>query len=102
LHQVQESARLFILCSNQPDSEKISVKNKNINFARGKMIGPIISIATLFLCLGLLELTGYIWETKTAQGSLGWTLVGARRLKLERYGDDNQAYFKFKANENYN
>lgn len=78
------------------------MKNKNINFVKSKLVGPIISFATLFLCLGLLELTGYVWETKTAQGSLGWTLVGARRLKLERYGDDNQPYFKFKSNEYYN
>ena len=52
--------------------------------------------------MGMLELIGYIWETKTAQGPLGWTLVGARRLKLEENGSAEQPFYKLRPFENYN
>jgi hypothetical protein len=64
--------------------------------------GLLISVVTMILCFGLLELIGYVWETKTAQGPLGWTLVGARRLKLEKYGSTEQPYYKLKPFEDYN
>lgn len=61
--------------------------------------GLVISAVTLILCLGGVELTGYIWEQQTAQSSLGWTLVGARRLHLERHGSVSQPYYLLAPNE---
>lgn len=61
--------------------------------------GLVISAATLFLCLGGVELAGYLWEQNTAQSSLGWTLVGARRLHLVRHGSPDQPYYLLAPNE---
>ena len=69
---------------------------------QGLKSGVLLSIVTFFICIGVFELIGYIWETNTAQGPLGWTLVGARRLKLEKNGLAKQPYYKFKPYENYN
>ena len=65
-------------------------------------LGLVISFVTVLICFGVLELIGYVWEAKTAQGPLGWTLVGARRLKLEKNGSVEQPYYKLKPYENYN
>lgn len=74
---------------------------KNTNSGRQTKIGLLISFVTILICFGLLELVGYIWETKTAQGPLGWTLVGARRLKLEKKGSIERPYYKLKPSEDY-
>jgi lysophospholipase L1-like esterase len=63
--------------------------------------GLAISAVTLALCLAAVEAFGYVWEEKTAEGPLGWTLVGARRLRLERHGTAAQPYYTFKPNEDY-
>jgi GDSL-like Lipase/Acylhydrolase family len=65
------------------------------------LAGLLISIVSLVLCLGAIELSGYIWERKTAQGPLGWTLVASRRLNLERHGSVNQSYTLFQPNDDY-
>jgi hypothetical protein len=49
--------------------------------------------------VGGVELTGYLWEQQTAQSSLGWTLVGARRLHLVRHGSADQPYYLLAPNE---
>lgn len=64
-------------------------------------IGLLITAITLGLCLGALELVGYLWERSTAQESLGWTLVASRRLDLERQGDPDRPYYLFRPNEDY-
>ncbi|HEY5728815.1 MAG TPA: SGNH/GDSL hydrolase family protein [Anaerolineales bacterium] len=76
--------------------------DRDPNTTRNKLIGPLIAIASTFLCIGILELTGFIWESRTAQGQNGWTLVGARRLQLERHGGETNPYYKFKPDETYN
>lgn len=79
-----------------------SMPDKDPRAIRNKLIGPLITIASIFLCIGVLEMSGFIWESRTAQGQHGWTLVGARRLQLESHGAENKPYFKFKPGENYN
>jgi hypothetical protein len=64
-------------------------------------IGVLISIITLALCLGGLELAGYLWENKTAQGPLGWTLVASRRMPMERHGNTDQPYYLLRPNQDY-
>jgi hypothetical protein len=76
-------------------------KNTEVS-PRSRLLGPLVSLASLFLCIISLELAGYIWEARTAQGSLGWTLVGARRIQLEIQGPSDAPYYKFKAKEEYN
>jgi hypothetical protein len=64
-------------------------------------IGLSISIVTIVLCLGTVELTGYLWERNQAQKSLGWTLVASRRLHLKRHGTENQPYYLLQPNDDY-
>jgi hypothetical protein len=64
-------------------------------------VGLLISLITIIICLGGIELAGYIWEKNTAQGPLGWTLVASRRLHLERHGSNQQPYYLFGPNEDY-
>jgi len=66
------------------------------------VVGLFISLLTIALCLGGLELIAYRWEIKTAQGDLGWTLVGARRLSLERHGTSANPYYLMKPGRTYN
>lgn len=63
--------------------------------------GLLLSVATIIFCLGVIEIAGYIWEQNTAQGPLGWPLVAARRLHLEKHGPANQSYYLFRPNEDY-
>ncbi len=63
--------------------------------------GLLISAMTLLLCLGGVELAGYLWERSTAQGPLGWTLVASRRLQLERHGSPDRPYYLFRPEEDY-
>lgn len=73
--------------------------------ARGRKVqfatGLLISAVTMLLCLGSVELVGYLWERSTAQGPLGWTLVASRRLHLERHGSPDRPYYLFRPNEDY-
>lgn len=68
---------------------------------RQLLVGLLISFLTILICLSGIELAGYIWEKKTAQGPLGWTLVASRRLHLEREGSSEYPYYLFKPNEDY-
>ncbi len=65
-------------------------------------VGPIILVITLVILFAALELTAYLWEKKTAQDHLGWTLVAARRLKFDRQGSDENPYYVFTPGESYN
>jgi len=82
-----------------PESKAASAVKPSRRFQM--LAGLLVSIVTLVLCLGAIELTGYIWERKTAQGPLGWTLVASRRLNLERHGNQNQPYSLFQPNDDY-
>jgi lysophospholipase L1-like esterase len=64
-------------------------------------IGLLISAITLAFCLGGIELVGYIWENRTAQGPLGWTLVGSRRMPMDRHGTMDQPYYLLQPNHDY-
>ena len=70
---------------------------RKIHIANGLFIS---SVAVLISLTGI-ELVGYLWEQKTAQGPLGWTLVASRRLNLERHGTESQPYYLFRPNEDY-
>jgi hypothetical protein len=63
--------------------------------------GLLISAVTLFLCLGSIELAGFLWERSTAQGPLGWTLVASRRLDLALHGTSEHPYYLFEPNRSY-
>lgn len=65
-------------------------------------VGPIIFIITLVILFAGLELIAYIWEARTAQDHLGWTLVAARRLKYERRGSEESPYYLLTPGETYN
>lgn len=65
------------------------------------LIGLSISIVTIVLCLGTVELIGYLWERNQAQDSLGWTLVASRRLRLKRHGTVDQPYYLLQPNDDY-
>lgn len=69
--------------------------------AHSLVAGLAISAVTLVFCLVAIEVLGFVWEQNTAQGPLGWTLVGARRLRLERHGSDAQPYYMFKPSDDY-
>lgn len=64
--------------------------------------GFTISLFTIILCLGLLELVAYGWERSTAQDTLGWTLVASRRMPLERHGSEERPYYLFVPERQYN
>jgi lysophospholipase L1-like esterase len=68
---------------------------------RDLYIGLVITAVMLLLCLGALELAGYAWERRTAQGIHGWTLVAARRLHFERHGEAGRAYYLFEPGRHY-
>lgn len=63
--------------------------------------GLLVSLFTIFLFLGTLELIAFLWERKTAQGDLGWTLVASRRMPLTRHGDEDNPYYLLEADEDY-
>jgi lysophospholipase L1-like esterase len=71
--------------------------------SRGRQlgIGLLISAMTLIMILGGVELAGYLWESKTAQESLGWTLVASRRMPLERHGSGDQPYYLLEPSRDY-
>jgi hypothetical protein len=64
-------------------------------------IGFTISVMTLIMLFAGVELVGYIWESRTAQESLGWTLVASRRMPLERHGTTDQPYYLLRPNQDY-
>jgi len=66
------------------------------------MAGLLISLFTVILFLGILELVGFIWERNTAQDSLGWTLVASRRMPIERHGSAESPYYLFETGKSYN
>ena len=66
------------------------------------LTGLLISLVTILVCLGAVELAGYLWERNTAQGDLGWTLVASRRMPLQRHGTKQQPYYLFEPNRDYN
>jgi lysophospholipase L1-like esterase len=68
---------------------------------RDLYIGLVISALMLLFCLGALELAGYVWERRTAQGIYGWSLVAARRLHFERHGEPGRAYHLFEPGRHY-
>jgi hypothetical protein len=68
---------------------------------RAKKIGIVISLVTLVMILGGLELTGYLWEKKMAQGPLGWSLVASRRLDFSSEGSERFPYHVFRPNIEY-
>lgn len=68
---------------------------------RSTLAGLAISLATLVLCAGMVEFVGYRWETATAQGPLGWTLVASRRLDLIRHGSADRHYYLFEPGATY-
>ncbi|MCI0398744.1 MAG: GDSL-type esterase/lipase family protein [Chloroflexi bacterium] len=68
---------------------------------QGILGGVLISFITLVVLLGGVELAGYIWERKTAQGELGWTLVASRRLELELHGEPERPYYLFRPHQGY-
>ena len=51
------------------------------------LVNLSISIVTIVLCLGGLELGARIWEHNLAKSSLGWELVASRRIKVEPSGN---------------
>jgi hypothetical protein len=70
---------------------------------RAQLLGSLLmSLISVFCCVGSLELAGYVWEQRTAQDSLGWTLVASRRLKLEQHGPPERSYYLMAPNETYN
>jgi hypothetical protein len=68
---------------------------------RSLATGLLISAVTLLVCLGGLELAGYVWESSTAQGPLGWTLVASRRMPLARHGAAERPYYLLQPNGDY-
>lgn len=53
----------------------------------------------MLLCV--VEISGFLWERKAAQGELGWTLVASRRMKPESRGDEAHPYFVLEAGAEY-
>jgi len=80
-----------------PEHVTPDAQGRKVQFATGLLISAV----TLLLCLGSVELAGYLWERSTAQGPLGWTLVASRRLHLERHGSPDHPYYLFRPNEDY-
>jgi lysophospholipase L1-like esterase len=65
------------------------------------IIGLTISLVTIMLCIGTVELIGYLWENNLAKNSLGWTLVASRRLEMERHRTTDQPYYLLQPNKDY-
>lgn len=87
----------------QPSSSESVQRSEMRTRARAPawVSGLLVSLVTILICLGGVELIGYYWEQTTAQSPLGWTLVAARRLHLEKHGATNRAYYLFRPNEDY-
>jgi lysophospholipase L1-like esterase len=51
------------------------------------LVNLSISVVTLLLCLGGLELVARIWEYNLAKSPLGWELVASRRFQVEPSGN---------------
>jgi hypothetical protein len=47
------------------------------------------------------ETAGYLWERRTAEEHLGWTLVASRRMPLVRHGAEDQPYYLLEPNRDY-
>lgn len=91
--------------SNEPliaDQNQEDPSPKGGSCLRQILLGLSISAVTVIVVLAILELVGFIWERNTAQGPLGWTLVAARRLDLERKGSDEQPYYLFAPGKSHN
>jgi hypothetical protein len=81
--------------------EKPEIKGPVLS-RRGRLLGGLfISLLTIVIMLGGIELVGYTWEKKLAQGPQGWTLVGSRRLELEWHGSAEQPYYLFRPGSEY-
>ncbi len=65
------------------------------------VIGISIILLSVFFVLAGIELIGYFWEKKTAQDSLGWTLVASRRMPLARHGSAENPYYLFETDKEY-
>lgn len=65
------------------------------------LIGLLLSAATVVICLGAVELAGFIWERNMAKGPFGWSLVASRRLDFERKGADDAPYYLFEPGRQY-
>ncbi|MFZ0544601.1 MAG: SGNH/GDSL hydrolase family protein [Candidatus Promineifilaceae bacterium] len=63
--------------------------------------GLLISSITFLVLLCALEVTGHIWEKKTAQGQYGWTLVASRRMKQVFKGASDQLYYLYQPDKDY-
>ena len=63
------------------------------------LVGPAISVIALIPFIGVIELVAYIWEQKTAQGPLGWTLVASRRMPVVQFGSQDQPYYLLEPNQ---
>lgn len=61
----------------------------------------LLMFVPVLLLVGCLETAGYLWESRTAQGPLGWTLIASRRMNLETKGSPEQPYYLFRPNEQY-
>lgn len=62
---------------------------------RTVLTGLVISVITIALLVIAVETAGYVWERKTAEGPLGWTLVASRRIDLELHGDPDRPFYLF-------
>jgi hypothetical protein len=58
------------------------------------LVGPL-------LLLGLLELIGFIWEQRLAQGVYAWELVASRRINLIEYAEPGAGYTLMKPGSHY-
>ncbi len=89
------------------ESEHTTEAGKQVSLVKPRrrfrwLVGPAISVAALILFIGAIELVAYIWEQKTAQGPLGWTLVASRRMAVEVHGSEDQPYFLLEPGQDYN
>lgn len=63
--------------------------------------GLIISSITFLVMLIGLELVGYLWERRTAQSELGWTLIASLRQEQVFQGSEDRPYYLYKPEEDY-
>lgn len=66
------------------------------------MTGFLISLVTIILMLTVMEMVAFLWERKTSQSSLGWTLVASRRMPLVPRGSGDRGYHVLKPGSEYN
>ena len=64
-------------------------------------VGLLISVITLIVILGGIELVAYFWENHLAQGPNGWTLVASRRMDLQARGTFEQPFFLYEPSSDY-